>query len=288
MLQAVAALLTSGRRDDGEIETPNILIAAQRAVHAVLLGKTTRPDWLSHGFPGSALCDSFPVTLKQRAGSDDGGHFTKTDRAASSLAFDGRYLYLLQNGIIYKLGSGYGGTVKGQLIAQRKVAAAGHRPHHGWLGWIKSHLYYQPNNWTKNELVKLDPETLREIARVTLGVAQWGASVSATDGDYLILMTASKDSDTFSLRTLKPSTSAPAASNVVQNEPEAAGTSTPTYLMPVVQELTLKLAHKCLAACGGLGQSLFDVPGREQGAVAAEAPEPNIDQHRYGFKNIVR
>lgn len=40
-----------------------ILTFLQRSVHAVLLGKTSRPDWLLCGVPGSALIDKFSVKI---------------------------------------------------------------------------------------------------------------------------------------------------------------------------------------------------------------------------------
>lgn len=294
MLTAIAALLTSSHLDDEEIETPNILIASQRSVHAVLLGKTNRPDWTTHGFPGAALCDSFPLNLsggaaaKLAALASSSSCDQLSSERSSSLAFDGRFLYLLLNGVIHKLGSGYGGTVKGHLITSRRLCTppgSGGQPC-GWIGWIKGYLYYQANNWAKNELTKMDTETLRDVGRVTLGVHSWGPSVAASDGDYLVLITASKD-DSFSLRTLKPSTSSPATSNERSSHEDgsssAAATSSPSYLMPVVQELTLKLAHKCLTACGGLGQSLFDVADG-QGQVDEDNEQLN---GRHGLKPIV-
>lgn len=39
------------------------MASLQRSVHAVLLGKTVGPDWLTHGFPRTALCGSFSVQI---------------------------------------------------------------------------------------------------------------------------------------------------------------------------------------------------------------------------------
>lgn len=276
MLTAVSTLLTSSHLEGEEIETPSILIAMQRSVHAVLLGKTARPDWLTQGFPSSALCDSFPINLQGKNGREEEAI---VGEKGTSLAFDGRFLYLLQNNVIFKVGSGYSGTVKGQVVTSRRVAPAKAGVAIGWLGWVKGYLYYQSNNWTKNEVLKLDTESLREVGRVTLGISHWGPSVSASDGDYLIVITATKD-DSFTMRTLKPSTSSPQSSNSrASADSSSSSNSSSAYLMPVIHELTLKLAHKCLAVCGGLGGSLFDV--------SPNGAEANDDQSRGGFKPIL-
>ena len=45
------------------VQVPVILTYLQRSVHAVLLGKTTRPDWLLCGVPKAALIDRFTVKI---------------------------------------------------------------------------------------------------------------------------------------------------------------------------------------------------------------------------------
>ena len=40
-----------------------ILTFLQRSVHAVLLGKTSRPEWLTSGVPKSALIDRFSLKI---------------------------------------------------------------------------------------------------------------------------------------------------------------------------------------------------------------------------------
>ncbi|RWS17339.1 E3 ubiquitin-protein ligase MYCBP2-like isoform X4 [Dinothrombium tinctorium] len=247
MLTAVSALLTNPHfvHNNDEIETPAILMSLQRCVHTMLLGKTTRPHWLTHGFPKKSLCDSFIVQFQN-------GSFP--NHRHTSLAFDGKYLYIYNNDILHKIGSGYGGTLKGQCVMSRKlISSKKDNSDCGWIGYVRGYLYFQSNNWSKNELIKLDTESLKEVGLVTLGVSNWGPSVCTTDGDFLLLITAAKD-DSFILRTLKPSTSA-APPGIPQ-----ASTNSPSYLMPVVQELPLKLAHKCFIFCGGLGNSIFENP----------------------------
>ena len=237
ILAAIAALLTSPEliNNCDEIETPNILISLQRSVHAVLLGKINRPDWLSYGFPNNSLCDCFHVQIPTD---------TCTHVKQSSLAFDGKYLFIYCGNVLHKIGSGYCGTVKGQVIASRSIGT--HKLDSGmmgWIGYINDYLYVQTNNWTKNEMIKLDRNHLNEIGKVTLGISQIGPSACTSDGENLILITSTKD-DCFVIRTLKPS-------NQQFNAP---------YLMPVVHELTVKLSHKCLNVCGYSAANIFDFP----------------------------
>lgn len=238
ILAAITALLTSPEliNNCDEIETPNILISLQRSVHAVLLGKIHRPDWLSYGFPNNSLCDCFHVGII----SDKYSNMKQ-----SSLAFDGKYLFIYCGNILHKIGSGYRGTVKGQVIASRSIIT--HKVDNGmmgWIGYINDYLYVQTNNWSKNEMMKLDRNNLNEIGKVTLGISHIGPSACTSDGDNLILITSTKD-DSFIIRTLKPS------NQQLNNTP---------CLMPVVHELTVKLSHKCLNVCGYSTVNLFDFP----------------------------
>jgi E3 ubiquitin-protein ligase MYCBP2 len=49
-----------------------------------------------------------------------------------ALASDGQYLYLFAAGALYKLGSGYGGTIKGHLYLQRPDFSTFTS---GWMGF---------------------------------------------------------------------------------------------------------------------------------------------------------
>lgn len=60
LLSAAAALLMCPRSQT--IQLPMVLTSLQRSVHAVLLGKLPRPDWLTHGVPNNATVDSFAIT----------------------------------------------------------------------------------------------------------------------------------------------------------------------------------------------------------------------------------
>lgn len=86
---------------------PAVLSFLQRCIHGVLLGKVTRPDWITHGVPMQSKIDSFVVKLPNE--------FQNVTLKLKSLACDGQYLYLFTSKGLLKIGSGYGGTIKGHV-----------------------------------------------------------------------------------------------------------------------------------------------------------------------------
>ncbi|CDQ87246.1 unnamed protein product [Oncorhynchus mykiss] len=94
-------------------------------------------------------------------------------------------------------------------------------------------LYRDTSNNHSTSAIKIDPETLEHEGTITMpGLQTDGQSVVFTDGEYINQITACKD-DGFVVRIY--------------------ATSTDPALQ---QELQLKLARKCLHACG---ISLFDL-----------------------------
>lgn len=86
---------------------PSVLSSLQRSVHGVLLGKIQRPDWITHGIPVSSKTDSFHLqTIKE---------IQNLNLIPKSLATDGLFLYLFTSKGVFKIGSGYGGTMKGHI-----------------------------------------------------------------------------------------------------------------------------------------------------------------------------
>lgn len=86
---------------------PAVLTALQRSIHGILLGKILRPDWITHGVPYNSKIDSFLVRMPSDIHS--------APMALKSLASDGQYLFLFTTKGLFKIGSGYGGTLKGHV-----------------------------------------------------------------------------------------------------------------------------------------------------------------------------
>lgn len=62
LLSAASALLMCPKQlANQNIHLPLVMTALQRSIYAVLLGKVTRPDWLTHGVPIQSKIDTFPI-----------------------------------------------------------------------------------------------------------------------------------------------------------------------------------------------------------------------------------
>ncbi|XP_058885304.1 E3 ubiquitin-protein ligase MYCBP2 isoform X7 [Acipenser ruthenus] len=222
ILQAVSAILTNnGSHACQTIQVPTILIALQRSVQAVLVGKVQIQDWFGNGIKKAALMNKW--VLKEVSIDDD-------DQCL--LQSDGSFLYLLCKDGLYKVGSGYSGTVRGHVynstsrIQNRKEKKS-------WLGYAQGCLLYRDLSSHSMTAVKINPETLEQEGAITMpGLQADAQNIVFTDGEYINQIAACRD-DGFVVRIYATST-----------EPE------------LQQELQLKLARKCLHACG---ISLFDL-----------------------------
>ncbi|XP_050828378.1 E3 ubiquitin-protein ligase MYCBP2 isoform X15 [Serinus canaria] len=221
-LQAISAILTNnGSHACQTIQVPTILNSLQRSVQAVLVGKIQIQDWFSNGIKKAALMHKWP--LKEISVDED-------DQCL--LQSDGFFLYLLCKDGLYKIGSGYSGTVRGHIynstsrIKNRKEKKS-------WLGYAQGYLLYRDANNHSMTAIRINPETLEQDGTVALpDCHSEGQNILFTDGEYINQIAASRD-DGFVVRIFATSTE------------------------PVLQqELQLKLARKCLHACG---ISLFDL-----------------------------
>ncbi|XP_068785592.1 E3 ubiquitin-protein ligase MYCBP2 isoform X22 [Struthio camelus] len=221
-LQAISAILTNnGSHACQTIQVPTILNSLQRSVQAVLVGKIQIQDWFSNGIKKAALMHKWP--LKEISVDED-------DQCL--LQSDGFFLYLLCKDGLYKIGSGYSGTVRGHIynstsrIKNRKEKKS-------WLGYAQGYLLYRDVNNHSMTAIRINPETLEQDGAVALPDCHTeGQNILFTDGEYINQIAASRD-DGFVVRIFATSTE------------------------PVLQqELQLKLARKCLHACG---ISLFDL-----------------------------
>lgn len=82
-------------------QVPTILNALQRSVQAVLVGKIQIQDWFGNGIKRAALMNKW--FLKEVSIDEDERCLLQTD---------GSFLYLLCKDGLYKVGSGYSGTVR--------------------------------------------------------------------------------------------------------------------------------------------------------------------------------
>ncbi|XP_074994929.1 E3 ubiquitin-protein ligase MYCBP2 isoform X29 [Calonectris borealis] len=221
-LQAISAILTNnGSHACQTIQVPTILNSLQRSVQAVLVGKIQIQDWFSNGIKKAALMHKWP--LKEISVDED-------DQCL--LQSDGFFLYLLCKDGLYKIGSGYSGTVRGHIYNSTSRIKS-RKEKKSWLGYAQGYLLYRDANNHSMTAVRINPETLEQDGTVALPDCHTeGQNILFTDGEYINQIAASRD-DGFVVRIFATSTE------------------------PVLQqELQLKLARKCLHACG---ISLFDL-----------------------------
>nr|KAF6460734.1 MYC binding protein 2 [Molossus molossus] len=156
-LQAISAILTNnGSHACQTIQVPTILNSLQRSVQAVLVGKIQIQDWFSNGIKKAALMHRWP--LKEISVDED-------DQCL--LQNDGFFLYLLCKDGLYKIGSGYSGTVRGHIynstsrIRNRKEKKS-------WLGYAQGYLLYRDVNNHSMTAIRISPETLEQDGTVML------------------------------------------------------------------------------------------------------------------------
>ncbi|XP_043104381.1 E3 ubiquitin-protein ligase MYCBP2 isoform X13 [Puntigrus tetrazona] len=222
ILQAVSAILTNnGSHACQTIQVPTILNALQRSVQAVLVGKIQIQDWFGNGIKRAALMNKW--VLKEVNIDEDERCLLQTD---------GSFLYLLCKDGLYKVGSGYSGTVRGHVYNSTS-RIRNRKEKRSWLGFAQGCLLYRDMNSHSMAAVKINPETLEQEGTITMpGLQADSQNIVFTDGEYINQIAACKD-DGFVVRIYATS-SDPA----------------------LQQELQLKLARKCLHACG---ISLFDL-----------------------------
>ncbi|KAL0280278.1 UNVERIFIED_CONTAM: hypothetical protein PYX00_001618 [Menopon gallinae] len=218
LLAAAAALLMSPKQIANQnVQLPLVMTALQRSLHAVLLGKISRPDWITHGIPNQSRVDTFKIGNAENLG------------IVRSLASDGQFLYVYSSRGLFKIGSGYSGTIKGHIY--NNVPDFFH-DEKGWLGYANGWLWLKLSGKKGCELLRIDRDPFRVVDATRLDVRDWGPGVWFSDGDQLGVISALRE-DGFFVRTL----------------------NTNVKPVTVTSELTLKLARKCIDV---LGVSSYD------------------------------
>ncbi|CAL1686165.1 unnamed protein product [Lasius platythorax] len=217
LLAAIAALLMSPRAlAIQNIQMPCVLTSLQRSVHAVLLGKLVRPDWITYGVPKCSKIYTSMLKLPNEM-----NNMVLNER---SFVSDGKYLYLHTSRGLLKIGSGHGGTIWGHIYVHK---ADFYPTEIGWLGYANNSLYFKCAPRKQSELLIIDAETLIVTGIAVLEGKDWSSSVMFSDGENLGMITAGKD-EGFVVRTI----------NTLSNP------------VTVASELPLKLARKCVDIFG--------------------------------------
>ncbi len=130
-LLASSAMLMSKPQGPDAIRMPQILVSLQRSVMSVMLGKLNHPNFMSEGLLSSSLLDTFDVKFK-----------SKRPQIVHSLTSDGSFLYMQSSEGLFKVGSGYGGTIKGQVYACNPEFYS--KP--GWTGFTAGSLFFKASS----------------------------------------------------------------------------------------------------------------------------------------------
>ncbi|KAK2182953.1 hypothetical protein NP493_330g03060 [Ridgeia piscesae] len=222
ILGAVAGLLMSPSSLATQmVEVPSVLTSLQKSVHAMLLGRSQLPEWLSEGIRENSKTATIRLDMPAPPGIGAGvtdGH--------SAIASDGRFLYIHNVVGLHKVGSGYGGTVKG-LIHLSNHNFPVKKP--GWLAYAMDRLFFKAMSDGDGGLQVIDTETLEPVDTYQLEGAGNHPNVLFSDGQNLGHIAAAKD-DSFVVRSFNP-----------ERNP-----------CPLINELSLKLARKCVKAFGTL------------------------------------
>ncbi|RZF32322.1 hypothetical protein LSTR_LSTR001786 [Laodelphax striatellus] len=178
LLRAVAALLMCPRPlAQQNIAMPTVLASLQRSVHGVLLGKTIRPDWMTCGTPKSCLL----MTYKVKIPIDEGAGYRN-----KALASDGKFLYLHNSHGLFKIGSGYGGSIKGHVYLHRPEFYPDKK---GWLGYSQGILYYRCLGLNDLIAIETDELTVQSVSKIEKSCD----GVMFSDGESLGVITSAKD-----------------------------------------------------------------------------------------------
>ena len=132
-------------------------------------GKLDHPDVMSQGLLNSSLLDSFEIKFKNGQRPD----------VVHSLTSDGSYLYLQSSQGLYKVGSGYGGTVKGHVYNYN----AEFYDKSGWMGYAHGSLYFK----LKDEFNQINAEDLSFIKTIPSSHENGQPNVLFTDGTHVSL-----------------------------------------------------------------------------------------------------
>lgn len=124
-LRAIYKLITSSKMPPGQlIQLPLVLSTLQRSIYSVALGKPTKPDFYQNGVPKTALIEEFFVRTQMPE--------QVQYHLQPSIASNGRYLYILFGKCLFKMGTGFNGTLKGYIYG---VNTEFGKEKNGWIGF---------------------------------------------------------------------------------------------------------------------------------------------------------
>lgn len=124
-LKALAALIMLPKHLSGQnIQLPMVQATLQRSICSVALGKPSRPDFFHNGIQKTALVEEFSVRTQIPE--------QVIYHLQPSIASNGRYLYILFGKCLFKMGTGFNGTLKGYIYGVNTEFC---KEKNGWIGF---------------------------------------------------------------------------------------------------------------------------------------------------------
>lgn len=161
---------------------PPVLSSLQKSIHSVILGKDQRPTWINNGVPHNSKLETFLVRMP--------AELQTSVLSVKSLASDGQYLYLFTFRGLFKIGSGYGGTVKGHVYIWKPDFYPNDR---GSLLYCSGNLYLKLCGKRGAEFLIVERQNLLICSSVPLHSRDATASVVFSDGNSLGTISPAKE-----------------------------------------------------------------------------------------------
>ncbi|ESO93790.1 hypothetical protein LOTGIDRAFT_153260, partial [Lottia gigantea] len=216
LLMAISALLMNPPSIvQQQIKVPGILSSLQKSVQAVLIGKSQLPDWFNEGVRQKALTSSFQFKTQKKG---------KCGEENSAIASDGSYIYIVNDHGLYKVGSGFGGTIQGHVYNSKEDFDV---EENTWLAFVRNKLLYRVDKWASTSLCVINKDTLAIEKSYLLESSNIGPMVLFSDGENVGKIAPDKD-DCYVVKMYS-----------IEKTP-----------LTVIHELPLKLTRKCMEMFG--------------------------------------
>ncbi|XP_065222944.1 E3 ubiquitin-protein ligase MYCBP2 isoform X3 [Planococcus citri] len=187
MLRAISAILISKYSLSHSMVLPNAVIELQKSVQSVITGKLKHPNWFTHGVLKSSCISSFLLLFT----ADD----SKLSLKIKNLACDGYYLYIYTSYGLYKIGTGYNGTIPRNVYAHNPAFFG---QDNGWIFYMKNSLYFMlMKQKGSNELYLVNENNLelQQMIRIDSNVSIFTKGLVFVDGDYLCSLCSPKEDE---------------------------------------------------------------------------------------------
>ncbi|XP_022651457.1 E3 ubiquitin-protein ligase rpm-1-like isoform X3 [Varroa destructor] len=282
------------------LPTPLILVGLQRSLHSMLTGAPGRPlpRWFHLGIPPLPT-DSFQINLPLEL---DSGKDSSRRESPCSLASDGRFIYLLQSGALYKISNGFGDSIEGNVLVMNRHL--GRSEGVVWVGVVADDLVgvameSEINGVSANKgsmrkgtysIVFLDKDTLQVSRRMSLASGMTIPLVNTLFSDGQSVCSILPHEEAFSIQTIfRPLTAAEDSDEPIRATAAPMSAATASEASRTA-EMLLKLTKKSMLVYGhGIiaDISRSDIASKQlqaQVGAGCGGQPPQSKQHQFASK----